>query len=249
MHLGIAVLLGPLAGADGGGVVAAALGVAGAALDSADIFALHIDLDRVDALGIVGAHRAADDAEQIGVGCVNAQAGVRGDDKGTDIQGSIRLGGHPVGVHLDQGLDTLHKQVLRDLGDAQALTGVVHAAGVVIGTEQLHAAVGSAVGLHTLKHFLGVMEHHAGRLQLQRSVGNDTGVMPTLACLVIEQEHMVGEHLAEFQSLGIGLGFGCGRFRDFDGFHCKRPPMYDHVAHIMYQVILDYSSVTADVQW
>src|SRR5699024_5164018 len=81
--LGIALLLGPLAGADGGGVVAAALGVAGAAADGADILILHIDAHRVDALGVVGAHRAADDAEQIAVGGVDAQAGVGGNDEGT----------------------------------------------------------------------------------------------------------------------------------------------------------------------
>ena len=47
--LGEALLLSLLAGAHGGGVVAAALGVARAAADGADIAALDHDLDGVDA--------------------------------------------------------------------------------------------------------------------------------------------------------------------------------------------------------
>ena len=78
------LLLGPGAGADGGGVVAAALGVPRAALDSPDVLVLHVDAHGIEALLVVGPYRTADDAEQVGVGRVNPHGGVGGDDEGPD---------------------------------------------------------------------------------------------------------------------------------------------------------------------
>ena len=63
-HLGIALELGLVAGAVAGGVVAAALGVAGAAADGADVLGLDHDLDRVQPFLIVAAHGGEDHAVQ-----------------------------------------------------------------------------------------------------------------------------------------------------------------------------------------
>ena len=162
---------------------------------------------------------------------------VGGDNKGADIQGGLRLGGHPVGVHADQRFDGLHKQILGHGGDAQTLAGVVHAAGVVIGAEKLHTAIGGAVGLHALKNLLRVVEHHGGGVQLQRSIGNDTGVVPAFAGLVIKQEHMVGKIFAEPQRLGVGLGLKLSRFGDFD-FHGKGLLLSNHCNSLKFSVII-----------
>ena len=204
-HLGVAVLLRPLPGADGGGVVAAALGVAGAALDGADVLVLHIDLHRVDSLGVVCAHRAGDDAEQVVVGGVHAQGGSGGDDEGTDIQGGARLGGHPAGLQAHELLNGGQGVLLRQGGDAHALTGGVDAPDVLHGAEELHPAVGAAVGLQALKDLLGIVEHHGGGLQGEGAVGHDAPVVPALAGGVVHDKHMVGKGLAEDQRVGIGL--------------------------------------------
>ena len=94
-------------------------------------------------------------------------------------------------------------------GDAHAVAGVDAALGVAVGPEQLDGVVGGAVGLQTLKQLLGVVEHHAGRVQGEGLIGDDAGIVPALTLGVVHQEHVVGEDLAKAQ-LGLvrGLGFG-----------------------------------------
>src|SRR5699024_6444471 len=104
-HLGIALLLGQLAGLDGSGVVAAALGEAGQAGGGADVVVFHVDADGVDPLGVVSAGGGADDAENVFLGGVDAQAHVAGKGKGTDVQGRAVGVGDPVAVHVHDGLD------------------------------------------------------------------------------------------------------------------------------------------------
>ena len=138
---------------------------------------------------------------------VDPQAGIGGNNKGTDIQGGARLAGNPVFLHLYQRLDGVQRHVLRQGGDAQTLTGVVEPAHIVHGTEELHAAVGPAVGLHPLKDLLGVVEHHGGGVQPEGPIGHDPSVVPALSGIIVHQEHMVGEGVPENQRLGVGLGF------------------------------------------
>ena len=54
------------------------------------------------------------------------------------------------------GLDGLDKVLHGDLGDAEAVVGVVHAAGVALRAEELDFVLRGAVGLHALKALLGV---------------------------------------------------------------------------------------------
>src|SRR5699024_3118365 len=143
-HLGIALLFGQLAGLDGSGVVAAALGEAGQAGGGADVVVFHVDADGVDPLGVVGAGGGADDAENVFLGGVDAQAHVAGKGKGTDVQGRAVGVGDPVAVHVHDGLDGLDVVVLRDGGDAQAVGRVLHPLGVAVGPEQLDGAVRGA---------------------------------------------------------------------------------------------------------
>ena len=219
-HLGVALLLSQLAGLDGSGVVAAALGKAGQAGGGADVVVLHVDADGVDALGVVGAGGGADDAEDIFLGGVDAQAHVAGKDKGTDVQGRAVRVGDPVAVHVHDGLDGLDVVVLRDGGDAQTVGGVLHTLGVAVGPEQLDGAVGGAVSLHALKNFLGIVQHRGGGVELEGAVGHDAGVVPALTGGVVHDEHMVGEDLAETElRLVHRLGLGRGGAGDFDVQH------------------------------
>ena len=61
-NLRVAHVLGSLLADEGRRVVAARLGSARAALDAADVFALDVDLDGVDARGVVGTDGREDDA-------------------------------------------------------------------------------------------------------------------------------------------------------------------------------------------
>ena len=82
---------------------------------------------------------------------------------------------------------------------------VVHPADTVHGAEQLDGAVIGAVGLQALKDLLGVVEHLGRRIDLEGSIGDDAGVVPALAGVIVHDEHMIGHALAEHQSGGLGL--------------------------------------------
>ena len=171
----------------------------------ADVLVLHVDLDGIQPLGIVGAHGTDDDDVLAVVGAVYTQSGVQADHKGTDVQGGILLVGDPVPLQLDQLRDAGQGQILGDLGQGDTLSRVVHPADIVHGAEQLDGAVIGAVGLQALKDLLGVVEHLGRRIDLEGSIGDDAGVVPALAGVIVHDEHMIGHALAEHQSGGLGL--------------------------------------------
>ena len=219
-HLAEAQFLGLFARQNGRGIVAAALGKAGQTRRGTDVLVLHIDTHRVKALGIVSAGGCADDHEQVMLGGMNAQPHIGGDAERTDIQRCTVRMGHPIPVDVHQRLDGLDEVLRRDVGHAQTVGGIVEPVGVAVRAEQLHAAIGGAVGLHALKNFLRVVEHRGGRVHGQRAVGDDAGIMPALACGVVHEEHMVGENFAETQlAFVLRLGFRRGGTGNFDVQH------------------------------
>ena len=153
------------------------------------------------------------------LGGVHAQSGVQADHKGTDVEGGVLLRGNPVLLHLHQLHDAGHSQLLGNLGQAQTLGGLVHPVDVVLDAEQLDGAVGGAVGFQTLEDLLGVVEHLGSGVDLQGAVGNDAGIVPALALVIIHQEHMVGHIFSEHQLGGVGLLLQSSRTGDFDVFH------------------------------
>ena len=119
----------------------------------------------------------------------------------------------------DQLLQGLDAEVHVQLGDAHTLVGDVEALEVLVGPEQQDAAVLGAVGLHALEGLLGVVEDGGGGAQGDGAVGNDAGVMPADALVVVHQQHVVGEDGAEAQLRALGgLFLGMGGFGDLD-FH------------------------------
>ena len=222
-NLAVAHGLGLLLADHGAGVVAAALGKAGAALDGADVLILDEDLHRVDALGVVSAGGGADDAEEELPGVVQGELAFGGEHKGPDVQRGAGLGGNPVGVHRDDSLDGLDEHLLGEGRHAQPVVGVDHPAGVHLGPEELNLALGGAVGLEALEGLLGVVEGHRAGVHGDGAVGDDAGVMPADALGVVHQEHVVGHIFAKPQRLLIGLFLGVGGFGDFD-IHGGIPP-------------------------
>ena len=153
------------------------------------------------------------------MGGVYPQAGGGGDDEGADVQGGTRLGGHPTGLQPDQLLNGGQGVLLRQRGDAHAPAGGIDAPDVLHGAEELHPAVGGAVGLHALKNLLGVVEHHGGGLQSNGAIGDDAPIVPALALGVVHDKHMVGEGAPKHQGIRVRLGLpgGAGLNRIF--FH------------------------------
>ena len=182
---------------EGSNIVAAGLRLTDTALNGADILVLDPDLNRVQAFRIVRADRRKNNDEKVGVRNTNAEERIRSDHERTNVKGSAGLCGDPVLIHLNDCLAGLHKIFLGNLRHAETLIGVVRTLRVLEGAEQKHSAVVRAVCLHTLEHFLAVMENHCGRLEADLTVGNDARVEPTLAGLIVHHEHMVREDGAE----------------------------------------------------
>ena len=213
-NLGVALLLGAGTGAVGGGVVTAALGVARTALDGADVLVLDHDAHGVDALLVVAAYGGGDDHEGGVMDGVNAQGLVVTEHQRTEVERGTGGGGSPILLHVHEGGQHLHTQLLGDLGQAQTLGGAVQTADVLNGTEELNLAVGATVGLQTLEDLGAIVQNRSGGMDRQVAEGDDAGIVPTTLGLVLHEEHVVGKDLTESQGGGIGLDLGGGGLGD-----------------------------------
>ena len=128
---------------------------------------------------------------------MHAQADIVCKHERADVQACAVAVGNPVTVNVNQGLNSLNKILNRDLGDAKTVSRILETLCIAIGAEQLHTAVSSAVGLHALKNFLCVMEHHGSGVQRQGGIRHNAGIMPAFTGGIVHQEHMVGKNLAE----------------------------------------------------
>ena len=207
-HLGKALLLGHLAGLDGGGVVAAALGEAGQAGCRADVLVLHVDADGVNALGIVGAGGRADDAEGVVPAGVDAHAHVGGEVKGRMYREAPSEWG-------TQSLST----------STRVLTAWTKSSTGSWGCTSGRRSPASA-GRCSRGGTAGWCYPRSGRpSDPQRSPGrsgtprrrdpggradrDNAGVMPALVRRVVHDKHMIREDLAEaslLSSAGLALG-------------------------------------------
>ena len=212
--------MGNLLRTHGGRVVAAGLGKAGAAADRTDVLFLDVDGNRLQTALIVSAGRAQQDGIDVGAGFLDAQLRLVADDHRTDIEGSGGILGDPLLVEVDKLLQALNAEVHVHLGDAEALVGDVQTLEVLLGPEQQDAAVVGTVGLHALKGLLRIVQDGGGGAQGDGAEGNDAGVMPALALVVLHEHHVVGEDgaEAELRALG-GLFLGMFGFDDGETFH------------------------------
>jgi len=155
---------------------------------------------------------------------MDAQAHIVCKHEGADVQGSAVCMGHPVTFHIHQRLNGLDVILDRDLRDAQTVSRILHPLCIAVRAEQLNGIVCGAVSLHALKDLLCVVEHDRRRVQLERSIGDDTGIVPAFALGVVHDEHVVGELLAEAElGLILRLLFRTGRPGDLDIQHDNFP--------------------------
>ena len=104
---------------------------------------------------------------------------------------------NPGFLDYNQLLQALQGGLLVQGGHAHALGAAAHAGQVVLGPEELQAAVGTAVALGAFKDGLAVVKHHGCGIHREIAVGNDAGIAPADSLLIVHQEHMVGENTAE----------------------------------------------------
>ena len=96
-----------LAGAVGGAIVAAALGLARAAAHCADVLRLDHDLDGLQTVLEIAAHGGENDDEHRLMHAVQRQIRIGGEQERADIQARTGIGGNPVLIELDNGADAL----------------------------------------------------------------------------------------------------------------------------------------------
>ena len=128
---------------------------------------------------------------------------------------------NPILFHRDEFFQTLETQLLRQLRNDQTLVGTVQTLEVFVRTEQLYAAVGTAVCLQTLEYGLTVVQAHCRRAEGDVTIGHNHRIVPALTLIVGHYQHVVCEDMAEAQlALILGFFFRTSRQLFFD-FHVK----------------------------
>lgn len=149
------------------------------------------------------------------MGRMHPHVGIHRDDKRPDIESRALPRGDPVLVDLHQLFDSLHSERLVDQRDTETVVGQIEPRHVFLRPEQYDPSLRRAVGLHAFEDLLAVVQAHGGRIEGERAVGNDPGIVPALSLIVIHQKHVVGEDGAKPQLVGGGRF----RLRGFGFFH------------------------------
>ena len=203
----------------GGRVVAAALGEAGTTRACTGVLVLNEDLNRVNTGGVVCANRRADDDELVGLRGADTQMRLGCDDKRADVQRSALSMRNPILFALDQCLDSLNEILNRYRRQAHTCIGIDHTLCVAVRTEQLNLALRRTVCLQTLKGLHGIVQDHCSRIQLDRCVRYDAGIMPADALRMIHDEHVISIVDAETEMRLIRLLLLLRCRRHFDVKH------------------------------
>lgn len=133
--------------------------------------------------------------------------GVCRENERTNIEGSTLIGGNPVLVNGNDGLDGLKNICGIETRYAETVTGIVHTFDIFVGTEKLNTAVLATICLQTLEQLLCIVEYHCRGFERNRCVGNDTGIVPALLNGIIHKEHMIREIFTEAELAVIRLYF------------------------------------------
>ena len=137
----------------------------------------------------------------------NAQERFIRDDERTNIKSCSFLLRDPVGIDLYESFDSFYEQVFIDLRDAKSVVCAVRSLCIHVWSEKEHSAVFALVSLQAFKHFLCIVEYDSCRIQAQRSVRNDSSIVPAFTFLVVHDEHVVCEFRTESQRIRIRLFF------------------------------------------
>ena len=145
----------------------------------------------------VRADRRDEDAELILVSRLHANDIARGDHERADVERGARAERrNPVGVSRDDLLDGIDELVDRERRHDEALSGVVHALGVQVGTEAHNRTIFGRVGLQAFENLLAVMED-AGVLAEREGMILGQATLFPCAVLVIAHVAVIAGHVVE----------------------------------------------------
>ena len=202
-------------------IVTAGLGITHTAADSTNVLVFYVDIDRIQTGSIVRTGRRKNDHEQVVFTRMYAEERIYCKNKRTNVQGSTFCVRNPVLFHRDEFFQTLQSQFLRQFRNDQTLVGTVQTLEVFVRTEQLYAAVGTAICLQTFEHGLTIVQAHCRRAKGNITVGHDHRIVPALPFIIGHYQHVVGEDMTESKlALVLGFFFRTSRQLFFD-FHVK----------------------------
>ncbi len=192
-------------------IVARGLGLAGSAAHRAYEPLGHQHGHRLEAGTEVRSDGAQDDVVQILAARAHLQAAIQRDHDRPDIERRALAVRCPAMLQPHQFHDRLHVRLLVHRGHSDARRRAVEALGVLLDPEQVQVAVGSAIGLGAVEHHLPAVEYLGRRIERERLVRTDGGVVPAALRRVALREHAIGEHASEPQLRGQGLrnGIAC----------------------------------------
>ena len=185
-------------GDQAGGVVAGALGLAGAAGCGAHVLGRQPHRHRLDAAVEVGAGRGRDQQEQVRRGGLHAETDLGREHERPQVEAHLAVVGHPRLVLLDERLRARRGRAPRG---AQAWRAGAPTAGsraaFISGRNVAIEPSALAVGLEPLEDLLAVVQGHGRRVELERAVGHQLRVVPAAALGPLDGHHVVGEVPAE----------------------------------------------------
>ena len=176
------------------------LGETDAAADRTDIFVFNVNTYRLQPFFIVGTDGTEDNKEQILFGSMHPQTDVHGDHCRTNIKGSAFPMRDPSFLDFYQLFKAFQGGFLIQGRHTHTFGAAAHTGQVVLGTEQLQAAVRAAVALGSLKDGLAVMKDHRGRVNGKITIGDNTGVAPADSFFIVHEEHMIRKDPAKTES-------------------------------------------------
>ena len=205
----------------GGGVVPAALGIAGTTPDRPDVGVLNEDVHRLETAGEVAPHWGENDHHLRPGNRMEPQVNVGAELYRPDVQGGAGQRRHPVLIQLHQLQQGFQQKVRIKIRQLDALGAVPHPPHIVRRAKQLHTALIGAVGFEAFKHLGAVVEHSGTGMDREICQRHDLCIVPALLPIVVHGEHMVGKHGAKAQLPGV-LRLGPGMLRLTDpNFHYR----------------------------
>ena len=150
---------------------------------------------------------------------MHAQHHIGRDDGGAQIQRGAGFARHPFMFKPNQRIKALANDIHRQFRHAHDLARAIEALRMAIRAEQADLIIIAAKRLEPIKNRLAVMQHGCRGIEAERPIGDDPRRMPALIFLIIHQEHVIGQHLAEGKLIIGGLHLGGGGAGDREGSH------------------------------
>ena len=151
---------------------------------------------------------------------MHAQHHIGRNDGRAQIKRGAGLARHPFMFKPDQRIKALANDIHRQFRHAHDLARAIEAFRMAIGAEKTNLIIIAAKRLKPIENRLTVMQNRGRGVEAERPIGHDPRRMPALPFLIIHQEHVIGQHLAEGKLIIGGLHLGGGGAGDREGSHC-----------------------------